>query len=155
MKCNLLFCHLSSSFWVESIPDGATWGQPYMKALEESLKLERFSSLNTQGRWGPLEVPARAPFPPPFALLHPENPVDVKVFRFSKGRQHCPGRDWFLYFKYVTKTHCTVELDQKKKKKAAKWQNCWKPVRTEALSDFVVCNADANSTIFFPPFAYL
>lgn len=40
--------------WRESIPAEAIWGQPYINAIEESLKLERFSNLNTQTRQGPL-----------------------------------------------------------------------------------------------------
>lgn len=147
LKCNLLFCHLSSSFWGESIPDGAIWGQPYIKAMEESLKLERFSSLNTQGRWGPLELPARAPFPPLLALLHPENPVDVKVFRLSKGHQDCPGRDWFLYFKHITKTHCAVELDQKKKQQNGKTaENLWEQRHCLILW----CAMQMQTAPFFP-----
>lgn len=46
--------------WRESIPAEAIWGQPYINAIEESLKLERFSNLNTQTRQGPLKLPARA-----------------------------------------------------------------------------------------------
>lgn len=152
LKCNLLFCHLSSSFWGESIPDGAIWGQPYIKAMEESLKLERFSSLNTQGRWGPLELPARAPFPPLLALLHPENPVDVKGFKLSKGHQDCPGRDRFLYFKHVAKTHCTVELDQKKPSRMTK---LLKTCENRGIVWFCGVQCRCKQHHFFPPFAYL
>lgn len=39
--------------------------------------------------------------------------------------------------------------------KAAERQNYRKPMKTHALSDFLVCNADENGNIFFQLFAYL
>lgn len=45
--------------WGESIPADTIWGQPYINAIKESLKLQQFSSLNTRVRQGHLKLFAR------------------------------------------------------------------------------------------------
>lgn len=150
LKGTLLFFHLSRRFFLgrihfwwshlgPSLHKGhwrvpQTWLIFYLKHTREMR---------------PSGIPSRAPFPPLLSLLHPENPVDVKAFRLSKRHQHCPGRGWFLYLKYLTKTPFSVEVDQEKHQDG-------QTVRAEALPDVLGCTAGANSTISsFPPFAHL